>query len=494
MHVAMKNISKSFGTNQVLRDVSMEIKSGEIHALMGENGAGKSTLMNILTGLHKKDAGTILIDGQEKIFSGPKEAEEFGISFIHQEMNSWPQMTVLENLFLNNELRTSFGLLDTKKMRSIALEHFRDLGISLDLDKDLEELSVGQQQMIEITKSLMTDAKILIMDEPTAALSDTEIKALFKIIAQLKGQEVAIVYISHRMEEIFQISDEITVMRDGLSIDTSKTSATNVNEVVRKMVGREISDYYPEKTAGIGEVIFKAEHLTASNGVFKDISFSVRSGEIVGFSGLMGAGRTEIMRGIFGLDPLSDGSITIEGNAKKIESPAKSIQNGIGFLTEDRKSEGLVLDFSVLDNISLPSIDGFVKNGVVDKKTEAEFAELLIQRLLIKVQSAEDIVGDLSGGNQQKVVLAKWIGAGPKVLILDEPTRGVDVGAKREIYQLINELAERGVAIIVVSSDLPEVMGVSDRILVIHEGKINGELQKKEFDQEKIMTYATGGK
>lgn len=476
MHVAMKNISKSFGTNQVLRDVSMEIKSGEIHALMGENGAGKSTLMNILTGLHKKDAGTILIDGQEKIFSGPKEAEEFGISFIHQEMNSWPQMTVLENLFLNNELRTSFGLLDTKKMRSIALEHFRDLGISLDLDKDLEELSVGQQQMIEITKSLMTDAKILIMDEPTAALSDTEIKALFKIIAQLKGQEVAIVYISHRMEEIFQISDEITVMRDGLSIDTSKTSATNVNEVVRKMVGREISDYYPEKTAGIGEVIFKAEHLTASNGVFKDISFSVRSGEIVGFSGLMGAGRTEIMRGIFGLDPLSDGSITIEGNAKKIESPAKSIQNGIGFLTEDRKSEGLVLDFSVLDNISLPSIDGFVKNGVVDKKTEAEFAELLIQRLLIKVQSAEDIVGDLSGGNQQKVVLAKWIGAGPKVLILDEPTRGVDVGAKREIYQLINELAERGVAIIVVSSDLPEVMGVSDRILVIHEGKINGEL------------------
>lgn len=494
MHVAMKNISKSFGTNQVLRDVSMEIKSGEIHALMGENGAGKSTLMNILTGLHKKDAGTILIDGQEKIFSGPKEAEEFGISFIHQEMNSWPQMTVLENLFLNNELRTSFGLLDTKKMRSIALEHFRDLGISLDLDKDLEELSVGQQQMIEITKSLMTDAKILIMDEPTAALSDTEIKALFKIIAQLKGQEVAIVYISHRMEEIFQISDEITVMRDGLSIDTSKTSATNVNEVVRKMVGREISDYYPEKTAGIGEVIFKAEHLTASNGVFKDISFSVRSGEIVGFSGLMGAGRTEIMRGIFGLDPLSDGSITIEGNAKKIESPAKSIQNGIGFLTEDRKSEGLVLDFSVLDNISLPSIDGFVKNGVVDKKTEAEFAELLIQRLLIKVQSAEDIVGDLSGGNQQKVVLAKWIGAGPKVLILDEPTRGVDVGAKREIYQLINELAERGVAIIVVSSDLPEVMGVSDRILVIHEGKINGELQKKEFDQEKVMTYATGGK
>lgn len=318
MHVVMKNISKSFGTNQVLRDVSIELKSGEIHALMGENGAGKSTLMNILTGLHKKDSGTILIDGQEKVFSSPKEAEEFGISFIHQEMNSWPQMTVLENLFLNSELKNSFGLLDIKKMRNIALEHFHDLGISLDLDKELEELSVGQQQMIEITKSLMTDAKILIMDEPTAALSETEIKALFKIIMQLKEQGVAIVYISHRMEEIFQISDEITVMRDGLSIDTTKTSETNVNEVVRKMVGREISDYYPEKNAAIGEVIFTAENLTATNGTFKDISFSVRSGEIVGFSGLMGAGRTEIMRGIFGLDPLSKGTITIEGAIKKL--------------------------------------------------------------------------------------------------------------------------------------------------------------------------------
>ncbi|BCA86231.1 ribose import ATP-binding protein RbsA [Enterococcus saigonensis] len=494
MYVEMKNISKSFGTNQVLRDVTIMLKSGEIHALMGENGAGKSTLMNILTGLHKKDAGTILIDGQEKTFSGPKEAEEFGISFIHQEMNSWPQMTVLENLFLNNELKKPFGLLDTKKMREVALHHFNQLGIFLDLDKELEELSVGQQQMIEITKALMTDAKILIMDEPTAALSDTEIKALFKIIHQLKARDVAIVYISHRMEEIFQISDVITVMRDGLSIDTSKTSETDVNEVVRKMVGREISDYYPKKTALIGDVVFTADHLTGANGAFKDISFKVRSGEIVGFSGLMGAGRTEIMRGIFGLDPLRAGTITIEGEEKKIESPAKSIQNGIGFLTEDRKSEGLVLDFSVLDNITLPSIDGFIKNGLVDKKTEAEFAELLIQRLLIKVQSENDIVGDLSGGNQQKVVLAKWIGAGPKVLILDEPTRGVDVGAKREIYQLMNELADRGVGIIVVSSDLPEVMGVSDRIVVVHEGKINGELQKEDFDQEKIMTYATGGK
>ena len=494
MNVEMKNISKSFGTNQVLRDVSIEINSGEIHALMGENGAGKSTLMNILTGLHKKDGGSILIDGEEKIFSGPKEAEEFGISFIHQEMNSWPQMTVLENLFLNNELKNSFGLLDTRRMKTIAVEYTERLGIDLPLDVEIEDLSVGQQQIIEIIKALMTDAKVLIMDEPTAALSDTEIKSLFKIIYQLKEQGVAIVYISHRMEEIFLISDRITVMRDGLSIDTTDTAKTNVNEVVKKMVGREISDYYPEKTSPIGEVIFTVDHLTAANGLFKDISFSVRSGEILGFSGLMGSGRTEIMRGIFGLDPIESGTLTINGEKKKIETPTKSIQNGIGFLTENRKSEGLVLDFPVLDNISLPSIDGFIKRGLVDKKVEEEFAELLIQRLLIKVQSADDIVGELSGGNQQKVVLAKWIGAGPKVLILDEPTRGVDVGAKREIYQLINELAERGVAIIVVSSDLPEVMGISDRILIIHEGKINGELQKADFEQEKIMTYATGGK
>ncbi|MGX7163530.1 sugar ABC transporter ATP-binding protein [Enterococcus massiliensis] len=494
MNVEMKNISKSFGTNKVLRDVSIEIKSGEIHALMGENGAGKSTLMNILTGLHKKDGGTIFIDGQEKAFSGPKEAEEFGISFIHQEMNSWPQMTVLENLFLNNELKNSFGLLNTKQMKKIALAHLEQLGINLPLDVEIDSLSVGQQQIIEIIKALMTNAKVLIMDEPTAALSETEIKALFKIIHQLKDQGVAIVYISHRMEEIFLISNRITVMRDGLSIDTKKTSETNVNEVVKKMVGREISDYYPEKNSPIGDTIFTIDHLTAASGFFKDISFSVRSGKILGFSGLMGSGRTEIMRGIFGLDPISSGTLTINDEKRKIESPTKSIQSGIGFLTENRKSEGLILDFPVLDNISLPSIDGFNKRGLVDQKVEKEFAELLIQRLLIKVQSADDIVGELSGGNQQKVVLAKWIGAGPKVLILDEPTRGVDVGAKREIYQLINELAERGVAIIVVSSDLPEIMGISDRILIIHEGKINGELQRTEFEQEKIMTYATGGK
>lgn len=493
MKIEMKGISKSFGSNAVLKGVDLTITGGQIHALMGENGAGKSTLMNILTGLHQKDSGQILIDGTEKYFSNPKEAEEFGISFIHQELNTWPEMTVLDNLFLGKEAKNKFGLVDTKKMSQEAKDAFAQLGIHIDLNKELSQLSVGQQQMIEITKSLMTNAKVLIMDEPTAALSEKEIANLFTIINRLKKSGVGIVYISHRMEEIFQISDEITVMRDGLSIDTVPTDQTNVDEVVRKMVGREISDYYPEKNAEIGEVVFTVNNLSSANGDYQDISFSVKSGEIVGFSGLMGAGRTEIMRGIYGIDKIESGNLLLEGKEKKIHSPAQSIANGIGFLTEDRKEEGLILDFSIEDNISLPTLQEFVKHGFIDKKIEDDFSELLMKRLLIKAQSTQDVVGDLSGGNQQKVVLAKWIGIGPKVLILDEPTRGVDVGAKREIYQLMNELAERGVAIIMVSSDLPEILGVSDRVIVIHEGHIAGELLKQEATQEKIMTLATGG-
>lgn len=493
MKIEMKGISKSFGSNAVLKGVDLTITGGQIHALMGENGAGKSTLMNILTGLHQKDGGQILIDGTEKYFSNPKEAEEFGISFIHQELNTWPEMTVLDNLFLGKEAKNKFGLVDTKKMSQEARDAFAQLGIHIDLNKELSQLSVGQQQMIEITKSLMTNAKVLIMDEPTAALSEKEIANLFTIINRLKKSGVGIVYISHRMEEIFQISDEITVMRDGLSIDTVPTDQTNVDEVVRKMVGREISDYYPEKNAEIGEVVFTVNNLSSANGDYQDISFSVKSGEIVGFSGLMGAGRTEIMRGIYGIDKIKSGNLLLEGKEKKIHSPAQSIANGIGFLTEDRKEEGLILDFSIEDNISLPTLQEFVKHGFIDKKIEDDFSELLMKRLLIKAQSTQDVVGDLSGGNQQKVVLAKWIGIGPKVLILDEPTRGVDVGAKREIYQLMNELAERGVAIIMVSSDLPEILGVSDRVIVIHEGHIAGELLKQEATQEKIMTLATGG-
>ncbi|MGT2919824.1 sugar ABC transporter ATP-binding protein [Streptococcus canis] len=491
MKIDMRGISKTFGTNKVLEKIDLVLTSGEVHALMGENGAGKSTLMNILTGLFPASSGTILIDGKEMTFANPQEAEAFGISFIHQEMNTWPDMTVLENLFLGRELKKAFGLLDDKAMRDKAKAAFKRLGVSIPLDKRIGDLSVGQQQMIEIAKSLLSEVSLLIMDEPTAALTDRETENLFKIIRSLKAEGVGIVYISHRMEEIFKITDVVTVMRDGIVVDTKATQTTNPEELVKKMVGRDIEDYYPEKTATLGAVALEVKNLSSQ--AFEGVSFQVRQGEILGFSGLMGSGRTEIMRAIFGLDSKQSGQVMIDGTPVTIHSPAQAIKQGIGFLTEDRKEEGLILDFSIKDNMTLPSTKDFSKNGFFDDKTSTTFVDQLINRLRIKSGTPSLPVRNLSGGNQQKVVLAKWIGIAPKVLILDEPTRGVDVGAKREIYQLMNELAERGVPIIMVSSDLPEVLGVSDRIIVMHEGKIAGQLSREEATQEKVMQLATGG-
>lgn len=492
MKIDMRNISKSFGTNKVLEKIDLELQSGQIHALMGENGAGKSTLMNILTGLFPASTGTIYIDGEERTFSNPQEAEEFGISFIHQEMNTWPEMTVLENLFLGREIKTTFDLLNQKLMRQKALEAFKRLGVTIPLDIPIGNLSVGQQQMIEIAKSLLNQLSILVMDEPTAALTDRETENLFRVIRSLKQEGVGVVYISHRMEEIFKITDFVTVMRDGVIVDTKETSLTNSDELVKKMVGRKLEDYYPEKHSKIGPVAFEVSNLCGDN--FEDVSFYVRKGEILGFSGLMGAGRTEVMRTIFGIDKKKSGKVKIDDQEITITSPSQAIKQGIGFLTENRKDEGLILDFNIKDNMTLPSTKDFSKHGFFDEKTSTTFVQQLINRLYIKSGRPDLEVGNLSGGNQQKVVLAKWIGIAPKVLILDEPTRGVDVGAKREIYQLMNELADRGVPIVMVSSDLPEILGVSDRIMVMHEGRISGELSRKEADQEKVMQLATGGK
>ncbi|HEL1351656.1 TPA: sugar ABC transporter ATP-binding protein [Streptococcus equi subsp. zooepidemicus] len=492
MKIEMTAISKSFGSNKVLEKIDLVLHSGQVHALMGENGAGKSTLMNILTGLFPASSGTIVIDGVEKQFSNPQEAEAFGISFIHQEMNTWPDMTVLDNLFLGREIKGTFGLLDQKAMKEKAKRAFDRLGISIPLDLPIGSLSVGQQQMIEIAKSLLSEVSLLVMDEPTAALTDRETESLFQMIASLKKEGVGIVYISHRMEEIFRVTDLITVMRDGIVVDTKPTAETNPAELVKKMVGRDIDDYYPAKAAELGELVFEVENLSGE--CFKDISFQVRRGEILGFSGLMGAGRTEVMRAIFGLDKRTAGRIRLNGQDIQVTNPVQAIRAGIGFLTEDRKEEGLILDFSIKDNMTLPSHKNFSKNGFFDDKTSRDFVQKMIDRLRIKSGRPEMVVGNLSGGNQQKVVLAKWIGIAPKVLILDEPTRGVDVGAKREIYQLMNELADRGVPIVLVSSDLPEVLGVSDRIVVMHEGRITGELSRGEATQEKVMQLATGGK
>ena len=493
MNIEMHNIHKAFGKNTVLAGVSFDLVTGEVHALMGENGAGKSTLMNLLTGLYSLDQGTIQIDGKETAFNNPKEAEQNGIAFIHQELNIWPDMTVLENLFIGKEIYTKLGILDTKKMKTLAQAQLDRLSVNLSLDQEAGSCSVGQKQMIEIAKALMTDAKVIIMDEPTAALTDREIEKLFQVIESLKKEGVSIVYISHRMEEIFAICDRITIMRDGKTVDTKAIPDTNFHEVVKKMVGRELTDRYPERTPSTGDTVLEVKQATRK-GRFQDVSFSVKAGEIVGVAGLMGAGRTEMMRSLFGLDPLDQGEIWVHGKKAVIKKPSDAVKLGIGFITEDRKDEGLMLDASIRENIGLPNLDSFSPKGLIDKKNEQDFVDLLIKRLTIKTASSEISARSLSGGNQQKVVIAKWIGIQPKVLILDEPTRGVDVGAKREIYQLMNELTDRGVAILMVSSELPEVLGMSDRVLVIHEGTISGELSKTEATQERIMTLATGGK
>lgn len=492
MNIEMRNIHKSFGTNRVLTGVDFDLREGEVHALMGENGAGKSTLMNILTGLHSRDEGTIVIDGQETYFGSPKEAEERGIAFIHQELNIWPEMTVLDNLFIGKEMTSKFGFLNMKQMKALAKEQFNKLSVTIPLTQEAGECSVGQQQMIEIAKALMTEAKVIIMDEPTAALTEREIQKLFEVIKSLRKEGVSIVYISHRMEEIFAICDRITVMRDGKTVDTKAILDTNFDDVVKKMVGRELTERYPARHPSPGEVVLEVKNISGKDR-FKDVSFSVHAGEIVGVSGLMGAGRTEMMRAIFGLDPLDGGEVWVRGKKVSIKKPDDAVKHGIGFITEDRKDEGLVLDFSVRENMALTNLFSFSSKGFISGKKEQEFVDTLTKRLQIKTQSSETAARNLSGGNQQKVVIAKWIGIGPSVLILDEPTRGVDVGAKREIYQLMNELTERGVAIIMVSSELPEVLGMSDRILVVHEGRITGEVDREHATQEHIMTLATGG-
>jgi len=486
----MEGIHKSFGPNKVLRGVELALNPGEIHALMGENGAGKSTLMNILTGALKYDEGVIYIDGEPKTFASPIEAELAGITFIHQEMNTWQDMTVVENLFVNKERKTAFGLLDVKEMNHRASGIFKHLGVSVPLNVLARDLSVGSQQMVEIAKALMTDARVLIMDEPTAALTDRETTKLFEVIEELRKKGVAIVYISHRMEEIFKISDKITVMRDGKTIDTKRTAETNLDEVVRKLVGREIEDYYPKRDLEISEkAILEVKNLNRKD-VFKDVSFALKEGEVLGFFGLMGSGRTEIVRAIYGIDKMDAGKIYINQKEVKI-TPQEAHKHRIGIVTENRKTEGLHLDFSIQDNIALPNINNLSK-GLVDKKQESQYVEKLIKMLTVKTDNSENPASSLSGGNQQKVVLAKWIGLKPKILIMDEPTRGVDVGAKQEIYKLINELVREGISIILISSELPEVMGVSDRIVVMHEGEISGIVSKNATSEE-IMTLATGG-
>lgn len=490
MKIQLNNIRKKFASNVVLSGVNFELLNGEIHALMGENGAGKSTLMNILTGMFPADAGTILIDGKVMQFANSQEAESFGITFIRQELNVWQNLTVLENLFLGKEIRNRIGLLDNKQMKKLANSKLAEIGIQLELDKLVSHCSIGEQQMIEIVKALMTNAKVLIMDEPTSALTEREANVLFQVMQRLKQNGVGMVYISHRMEEIFTHCDRITVMRDGVSVSTSRIADSSFNQVVKAMVGRELSERFPVRDTHIGDEILEVRGLTG--GKFKDISFTLNRGEILGFAGLMGAGRSEIMRVIFGLDPLISGTIKISGQELKINSPDDAIKNGIGFITENRRDEGVILGFSIRDNIAINNMHHYVCSGLIDSQAEEKFIRELTDKLLIKMASVNLDVGSLSGGNQQKVVIAKWLGNKPQILIMDEPTRGIDVNAKREIYQLMNELSKTGVAIIMVSSELPEIIGMSDRVAVIHEGTLAGILGRENLTQEKIISLAAG--
>ncbi|HLR40283.1 MAG TPA: sugar ABC transporter ATP-binding protein, partial [Virgibacillus sp.] len=455
----MTGIDKAFSGNQVLTNVDFEIKHGEIHALMGENGAGKSTLVKVLTGIHPRDNGVVKLDGKEVTFTNPKEAEEKGIIVIHQELNIIPHLTVAENMYLGKELTYGkTGILNTKAMKKQTVQSLKRLGVTnIHPDETAGNLSVGQQQMVEIARAIATDAKLIVMDEPTAALTDREIESLFKVIDSLKAQGVSIIYISHRMEEIFHICDRITILRDGQYIGTENIAETSFEEIVKMMVGRELGEQFPERDHAVGDVIFEVSNLGRS-GYFKDISFNIKEGEILGVAGLMGAGRSEVMEVIFGFHKKDSGSIKLNGKDLTIKHPRDAVEAGIGFITEDRKSKGLVIDASIRENIALTNLKTISSGGIISNSKENKMVIELIKRLHVRTTGGGQEVKSLSGGNQQKVVIAKWLGINPTILILDEPTRGVDVGAKKEIYSIMNELTESGVAIIMISSELPEVL------------------------------------
>ena len=492
MNIEMKGIDKAFGSNQVLKNAGFFLKDGEVHALMGENGAGKSTLMKILTGVYTRDAGTVLVDGKEVVYKNPQEAEKAGIVFIYQELNVLFDLTVEENLFMGKEITKGFGICDKKAMRAKAKEVMDKMGVNIPVDAVISDLSVGQQQMVEICKALMADAKVIIMDEPTAALTASETRGLFEVINSLRKKGVSIVYISHRMEEIFELCDRITVLRDGEYVGTENIAEIDLDHVVQMMIGRTIGERFPKRESHIGAEVLRVEGLTSGK-LFKDIHFDVKAGEVLGVSGLMGAGRTEIMQALFGNLPLDSGKIFIDGKEVTIKNPRQAIANGIGFITEDRKVEGLLLEKSIAENIHIANL-GKVSNGfVLNKEKQLNLVKKGIEEFKVRCFGPEHECGNLSGGNQQKIVLAKWVYTDPKILILDEPTRGVDIGAKKEIYNIINQMAADGVAVIMVSSELPEVLGMSDRIAVVHEGKITGILDAAEADQAKVMTLATGG-
>lgn len=489
----MINISKSFPGVKALQNVNLKVHSGEVLALLGENGAGKSTLMKILSGVYKKDEGKVLISGNEVDIEGIKHAERLGVTIIHQELSVLSNLTVAENIFLGNEkFNKSTRKINKAIMRERSKDFLDQIGCNVSPDTLVKDINVGEMQMIEIAKALTKNASIIIMDEPTTALTDVETKNLFKVIRKLKEKGIAVVYISHRMDEIFEICDAITVLRDGKYVGDVKTKEVTKDDLITMMVGRKLEEQFPYKSVDRGEVLLKLENVSLKDKV-KNASFEVRAGEILGVAGLMGAGRTELAKTIFGDYKKESGEIYVDGNKVNINSPKDAIEYGICYLSEDRKKEGLILNMSVKDNMTLSNLKKY-ENGLkkIDRKAESKEVDEYIKKISIKTPNQKQLIKNLSGGNQQKVILAKWLMLSPKVLIIDEPTKGIDVGAKKEIYEVLNELKSMGKAVIMISSDMAEIIGVSDRVMVMHEGKITGELDRKELTQENIMKYAVG--
>ena len=489
--LTMKGIDKSFPGVHALDHVDLEVRKGEVHALMGENGAGKSTLMKVLTGIYSKDSGTITFEGREVEFTNPREAQDAGIVIVHQELNMLGHLTVAQNIFIGREFMKG-KFIDDRKMNEEARKLFDQLGIDIDPTETMSRLTVGKQQMCEIAKAISHDAKVIIFDEPSAALTEAEIEELFKIIRDLRERQLGIVYISHRMDEIKVITDRVTVMRDGGYVGTLITKDCTKEDIINMMVGRVI--YEDPKTesqvAKDAPVVLKVEHLNAGRMV-QDVSFELRKGEILGFSGLMGAGRTETMRALFGADPKQSGDIYVNGEKVDIKSPKDAVRHGIGYLSEDRKRFGIIVDKSVAENSTMATLDEYMKGLFMDKKKENDVAQKYVDILKTKTPGVYQLVMNLSGGNQQRVVIAKRLVRNCDILIFDEPTRGIDVGAKSEIYHLMNELVAEGKSIIMVSSEMTEILRMSDRIVIMCEGRKTGELGIEEATQERIMHAAT---
>ncbi|MEO3790527.1 sugar ABC transporter ATP-binding protein [Nonomuraea sp. B10E15] len=489
--LALANVSKSFGAVRALRDVSIELFAGETHGLAGENGAGKSTLVKTLAGVHRPDSGQVLLGGEPVEFAGPADAQQAGVAVIYQEPTLFPDLSVAENIFMGRQPRRGLGRIDRGAMHARTRELFGRLGVALDPEQPSRGLSIADQQLVEIAKAISRDARVLVMDEPTAALSGHEVTRLFSVAQALREQGCALLFISHRLDEIFTLCQRVTTLRDGAWIASEPVEGLTHDDLIRRMVGREVATLFPKEEAAVGEVALRVERLTRE-GVFTDVSFEVRRGEIVALAGLVGAGRSEVARAVFGIDRWDAGSVTVDGVTLPAGSPTAAMNAGLALVPEDRRQQGLVMDLSIERNIGLTGLRELRRGPTISRGAERDRAGDWALRLQLKFARLADGVGVLSGGNQQKVVLAKWLATEPSVLIVDEPTRGIDVGTKAEVHRLLSELAGQGIAVLMISSELPEVLGMADRVLVMHEGRLAAEIPRAEATEESVMSAATG--